>query len=53
LREGAALQTFPSTYRFFGNGMTIIARQIGNAVPPLLARKIAEAIKVQWQNKKK
>jgi DNA (cytosine-5)-methyltransferase 1 len=32
LREAALLQTFPETYRFYGNAAQI-ARQIGNAVP--------------------
>lgn len=43
LREGAALQTFPDDYIFFGTKVEV-ARQIGNAVPPLLAHAIAEAI---------
>jgi DNA (cytosine-5)-methyltransferase 1 len=40
LREGATLQTFPVTYVFQGSGIGSIARQIGNAVPPELARGI-------------
>lgn len=40
LREGACLQTFPKSYRFFGPSRNSVARQIGNAVPPLLARHI-------------
>lgn len=40
LREGACLQTFPVSYRFFGASRNSVARQIGNAVPPLLARHI-------------
>ena len=40
LREGATLQTFPKTYVFKGSGIGSIARQIGNAVPPELARRI-------------
>ncbi len=40
IREGATLQTFPQTYHFKGNSMVSIAKQIGNAVPPELARRI-------------
>jgi DNA (cytosine-5)-methyltransferase 1 len=42
LREGAVLQTFPKDYRFFGTSINGIARQIGNAVPPELARRIGQ-----------
>jgi len=40
LQEAARLQTFPDSFVFTG-GIQEIASQIGNAVPPLLARKIA------------
>lgn len=43
LREGALLQTFPSDFLFSGNKVDI-ARQIGNAVPPLLAEYIGRSI---------
>ena len=43
LREAARLQTFPDDFRFTGN-FGQIAEQIGNAVPPLLATKAAEAL---------
>lgn len=42
--EAALLQTFPETYKFAGS-KTQIARQIGNAVPPKLAKAIAEGLK--------
>ena len=42
-REGARLQSFDDTFAFAGN-RTQIAKQIGNAVPPLLGRAIAESI---------
>jgi DNA (cytosine-5)-methyltransferase 1 len=41
LREAARLQSFPDKYEFSGAGMSI-ARQIGNAFPPMVARIFAE-----------
>lgn len=43
LREGALLQTFPMDFVFKGNKVDV-ARQIGNAVPPVLAEKIGVSI---------
>ena len=43
LREGALLQTFPMDFEFEGNKVDI-ARQIGNAVPPLLAEFVGRSI---------
>lgn len=42
LREGACLQTFPKTFKFLNGSIASIARQIGNAVPPLLAEKLGK-----------
>ncbi len=43
LREGALLQTFPVDFEFVGNKVDI-ARQIGNAVPPMMAEYIGRSI---------
>lgn len=42
-REAARLQTFPDDFVFIGS-KTAVARQIGNAVPPRLAKAVAECL---------
>jgi len=42
-REGARLQGFPDTFHFTG-GITSQRLQVANAVPPLLAQRIGEAL---------
>ena len=49
-REGARIQSFPDSFEFVGS-RTDITRQIGNAVPPLLAMAIARKIEVLLEGK--
>jgi DNA (cytosine-5)-methyltransferase 1 len=48
VRECAILQTFPNDFVFVGS-LSKMYKQIGNAVPVLLARKIAEQIKSELE----
>jgi len=50
-REAARIQSFPDSFEFLG-GKTEICRQIGNAVPPLLAKTVADAIEIQYTKKR-
>lgn len=43
-REAARIQSFPDSFIFYGK-KTSICKQIGNAVPPILAKAIGEHIK--------
>jgi len=51
LREGATLQTFPKGYIFPHKRHSVSARIIGNAVPPVFARRLAETI-IKAHNKR-
>nr|WP_255481556.1 DNA cytosine methyltransferase [Rhodanobacter sp. ANJX3] len=43
LREATNLQTFPTNYKFAGS-LTSKAKQVGNAVPPLMAEKFGRTV---------
>jgi DNA (cytosine-5)-methyltransferase 1 len=45
-RETAVVQSFPETYKFYGPKTTVY-RQVANAVPPMLAKAIAEWLKIK------
>ncbi|HEX4752074.1 MAG TPA: DNA cytosine methyltransferase, partial [Solirubrobacterales bacterium] len=45
VREAARLMSFPDDFVLpEDQSMSSVARQVGNAVPPLLARRIAESL---------
>jgi DNA (cytosine-5)-methyltransferase 1 len=47
VREAACLQTFPESFVFDG-GIKAASKQVGNAVPVLLAQKMGEVFVAQW-----
>lgn len=49
VRELAALQSFPDNFIFCGSKIAQ-QQQVGNAVPPLLAKAIAESILKMSEN---
>ena len=58
-REAARFQSFPDSFKFLGSKIEI-AKQIGNAVPPLLAARVADLVRLlldqkyeQWTSSQK
>lgn len=51
-REAARFQSFPDSFRFTGSKIEI-AKQIGNAVPPLLAARVADVVRLLLDRKDK
>ena len=51
VREGATLQSFPKSYRFYSPGIEAKAKMIGNAVPPKLAAHMASHLASMWENR--
>lgn len=49
VREGARLQSFPDWFQFQGSENSQF-NQIGNAVPPLLAKALARSVKTYLEN---
>lgn len=51
-REAARIQSFPDSFCFLGSKVEI-AKQIGNAVPPLLASHVADCVEILLESKGK
>ena len=51
VRESARLQSFPDDFEFLGTPTSQL-RQVGNAVPPLLSKAVANLIKEVLKNEK-
>lgn len=49
-REAARFQSFPDDFKFLGSKIEI-AKQIGNAVPPLLAARVADVVRLLLDQK--
>ena len=50
VRELARLQTFPDDFNFVYTNITNGYKMVGNAVPPLLAEKIADQVNKSFKN---
>jgi DNA (cytosine-5)-methyltransferase 1 len=48
VRECARIQTFPDNFRFLYSDVQDGYKMVGNAVPPRLARLLAEQIKITF-----